>query len=81
MAVGDILEIRKGPYTFIITIKGLSNRRGPAKEAILLYEESQESIEKRERLRIGMQAQIRPDPGGRPTKKDRRNLAKIRQAE
>ncbi len=73
---GEVLEIRKGPYQFTVTILGLSNRRGPAKEAVLLYEESRESIEKRERVRLGMQAQIRPNPGGRPTKKDRRKFSK-----
>jgi ribosome-associated heat shock protein Hsp15 len=76
LSFGDILEIRKGPYTFTVTLQGLSNRRGPAKEAVLLYEESLESAEKRERVRLGMQAQIRPTPGGRPTKKDRRDFSK-----
>ncbi|MBF0455196.1 MAG: RNA-binding protein [Magnetococcales bacterium] len=76
MSVGEVLEIRKGPYLFTVTILALSNRRGPAKEAVLLYEESVESQEKRERTRIGMRAQIQPNPGGRPTKKDRRTFAK-----
>jgi ribosome-associated heat shock protein Hsp15 len=77
MSVGDVLEIRKGPYLFTVTILALSNRRGPAKEAVLLYEESQESSEKREKVRIGMRAQVLPNPGGRPTKKDRRNFSKV----
>ncbi|MBF0358708.1 MAG: RNA-binding protein [Magnetococcales bacterium] len=77
LALGDILDIRKGPYIYTVKVLGLSNRRGPAKEAVLLYEESQESREKRERIQIGMKAQIRPSPGGRPTKKDRRKFSNI----
>ncbi|MBF0194488.1 MAG: RNA-binding protein [Magnetococcales bacterium] len=76
MATGDKLDIRRGTFIYSVTILGLSNRRGPAKEAVLLYEESQESIEKRERVQIGMRAQINPNPGGRPTKKDRRKFSK-----
>ncbi|MBF0382006.1 MAG: hypothetical protein HQL69_13365 [Magnetococcales bacterium] len=76
MSVGDSLDIRKGTYIFSVKILALSNRRGPAKEAVLLYEESVESIEKRQRVQIGMRAHIKPTPGGRPTKKDRRKFAK-----
>jgi ribosome-associated heat shock protein Hsp15 len=76
MSPGEVLDIRKGPYIFTVTIKDLSNQRGPAKDAVLLYEESQESIDKRERVKIGMQAQVRPNPGWRPTKKDRRKFVK-----
>ncbi|MBF0447363.1 MAG: RNA-binding protein [Magnetococcales bacterium] len=76
LSVGEVLEIRKGPFVYIITIQALSDRRGPYKEAILLYEESQESIGRRERVQEGLKAQIRPVPGGRPTKKDRRNYTK-----
>jgi ribosome-associated heat shock protein Hsp15 len=76
MSTGDTLDIRKGTFIFSVKILGLSNQRRPAKEAVLLYEESQESIEKRERVQIGMRAQVKPTPGGRPTKKDRRKFAK-----
>ena len=37
--LGDKLSIHKTPFTFEIIVEGLSVRRGPAKEAQLLYSE------------------------------------------
>jgi ribosome-associated heat shock protein Hsp15 len=75
----DILTISKPPYEFIITVLGLSNKRGPATEAQKLYQESAESLEKRELLR----EQIKNEPlgfrheKGRPSKRDRRHIIKF----
>ncbi len=44
---GDRLMITKGEMVFDITVKGINPQRRPAKEAVLLYEESAESITKR----------------------------------
>ena len=44
---GDRLIITKGEMVFDITVKGINSQRRPAKEAVLLYEESAESIAKR----------------------------------
>ena len=76
--VGDELQIRRGPYEWVVTVNGLSTRRGPAKETALLYEETEESVRKREAVRVQVQSQPAPfgKRGGRPTKKDRRDLAR-----
>ena len=38
--VGDRLQIRRGPYEWVVTVNALSTKRGPAREAALLYEET-----------------------------------------
>jgi ribosome-associated heat shock protein Hsp15 len=78
--VGDELRLRLNQYTYVVTVRALSERRGPAKEAQLLYEESAESRAERERL--AEQRRLAPTPayeeGGRPTKRDRRELSRVR---
>jgi len=75
--VGEELTIRRGPYECIVMVRALSDHRGPAKEAILLYEETTESIRNREVVRAQVQAEGSPfsRSAGRPTKKDRRDLS------
>ena len=74
--VGDSLRIRLGPFVHELTVRALSERRGPASVAATLYDESPESVSARERLRE--QHRLAPtmqyQEGGRPTKKDRRAL-------
>ncbi len=75
---GDALEIRKGALTFTITIVGLHDRRGPASAARLLYEESQESIAKREQVKE--ERRLITAPAGKPDRRpDKRDRRKIRQ--
>lgn len=76
---GDELRIRRGPYEWVVTVTGLSTRRGPAREAALLYEETEQSIRNREAARAQIQAEATPfrERGGRPTKKDRRDWARL----
>lgn len=45
---GDVLRIRKGFETWVVTVKGLNGQRRPAAEARLLYEESAYHREQRE---------------------------------
>src|SRR5438105_2124974 len=75
--IGDQLRIRVGPFVHGLTVRALSDRRGPAAAAALLFEESAESIAARERLRE--QHRLAPtaqyEEGGRPTKKDRRTMS------
>lgn len=77
--VGEEVTIRRGAYEWVVTVKGLSARRGPAKEAMLLYEETPASIENRAIAKSQIQAegQLFPRLGGRPTKKDRRDLSRL----
>ncbi len=74
--VGDALRVRLGPYDWLITVRALTGRRGSARDAQLLYDESPEGKAARERLAEAHK--IAPTPAyrgkGRPTKKDRRKL-------
>src|SRR5210317_1562851 len=45
---GDELRIRRGELEFIVIVQGLSDKRRPAKEAQLLYEETEFSMQQRE---------------------------------
>lgn len=78
--IGDELKINKIPFTFEITVKGLSIRRGPAKEAILLYAEHEESIQKRETLaeQRKLDAAQFPHAERRPDKRDRRRIIRFK---
>jgi ribosome-associated heat shock protein Hsp15 len=74
--VGDSIEISFGQGRRIaLVVDALSARRGPAKEAALLYSETEESVRERERMRAEAAAQPKPvvtRGAGRPTKRDRR---------
>jgi ribosome-associated heat shock protein Hsp15 len=72
--VGDQLTIRTGYVERSVVIRDLSKQRRGAKEAVLLYEETPESIEHREQeVKLRRQAAaLRPRGVGRPTKKERR---------
>ena len=76
---GDALSIRSGPYTWDITVLMLSERRGPAAEAAKLYSESDESRRIREEkiALLKIERQSNPFPGGRPTKKARRQIIRF----
>jgi len=75
--VGDLLRIRVGPFVHAVMVRALSDRRGPASAAALLFEESAESIAARERLREQhrLAPSVQYEEGGRPTKKDRRTMS------
>lgn len=73
---GDEIFLRKPPYEFTFKVRALSDRRGPAAEARLLYAESAESLAARERLAAEMR-DMPPPLRGRPTKKDRREIERF----
>jgi len=78
--VGDELRIRLNQYTHVVHVHALSERRGPAQEARQLYAETEES--QRERERLAEQRRLAPpmayEEGGRPTKRDRRDLSRFK---
>ena len=78
--LADTLTIHKTPFTFEITVEGLSVRRGPAKEARLLYTEKEESIKKRETLaeQRKLNAAQFPHAERRPDKRDRRRIIRFK---
>lgn len=75
----DRLEISNGESHWQVTVKALSDKRGPAPEARLLYDESAESISAREAQRENRKLVIDPaaDLHGRPTKRDRRQIRRF----
>jgi ribosome-associated heat shock protein Hsp15 len=76
---GDTLELRTGPVRISVVIRGTAPRRGPASEASLLYQETEESREARERHAEERRlARQEGGEGGRPTKRDRRRLEDVK---
>lgn len=73
VSVGMELDVRQGWDTRTIVVKGLSEHRRGAPEAALLYEETQQSIDKRTKLaeQRRLHAQLE-QPIAKPDKKDRR---------
>jgi ribosome-associated heat shock protein Hsp15 len=76
LAVGDRVRVRQPPFEVVLLVKALSERRGPAAQAALLYEELAESVAARQALATQMRTSPVPayEHEGRPTKKDRRRL-------
>jgi len=78
--VGDRMSIRIGAYEWIVIVTALSDRRGPAEVARTLYAEDEASrtqrVEAVERRRAGFEPE--PQPGGRPEKRQRRELRRLR---
>jgi ribosome-associated heat shock protein Hsp15 len=70
---GDTVVVRRPPFEHTVIVKGLSERRGPASEAALLYEETEESRARRTVLAAEMKSLPSPRFKGRPTKKTRRD--------
>ena len=77
---GDALRIRIGPYDWLVTVRAVTERRGPPRDAQLLYDETAEGRAARERLAEAHR--LAPAPRyqgkGRPTKKRRDRAARRR---
>jgi ribosome-associated heat shock protein Hsp15 len=76
VTVGDSMLISIGVAEFQITVRGLTHYRRPASEARELYEESEESMLKRQEQReLRRMANVGyVPPGVKPNKKDRRKI-------
>jgi ribosome-associated heat shock protein Hsp15 len=76
VGLGDAVRVRHGPVEYLVHVRGLSEHRGPAREAVTLYEE--DPVTKRERETRVLQLRAMPtafhDGKGKPTKKQRRDL-------
>jgi ribosome-associated heat shock protein Hsp15 len=78
LKVGDELFVRTPVLEYTLHVLELSDKRGSAAVAAKLYAETDDSRRKREAKR----EQVQHEPGavirGRPTKRDRRHLHKVR---
>ena len=76
---GERLKIRKDQEVFEIIVRGLNEQRRPASEARKLYEETTESIARREEQAALRKATLasRPPPT-RPSGHDRKLLRRLR---
>lgn len=77
---GDMLQVKNEGGDFRIEVLLLSEVRGPASVAQILYRETEESRTAREKLAEERKAmrQIESLPETRPNKRDRRVLARLR---
>ncbi|MGZ8219173.1 RNA-binding S4 domain-containing protein [Methylomagnum sp.] len=80
IGIGARLEISKDQYTWDITVLALKAQRRPAPEAALLYEETSESLAKRqaeiERRKLDREFGVQPE--GRPDKRGRRLIHRFK---
>lgn len=77
---GDLLKVGSQPDTREIRVLGMPRRRGPATEAATFYEETEQSIARREANREQRQLDrlSEPRPEVRPDKRSRRQLNQLR---
>lgn len=79
--IGAVIEIRQGFDERTVVVTALSDKRGSAPQAALLFEETPESIARRELHAEQRKAQraMNPISPGRPTKQDRRKIHRFKQ--
>ncbi len=82
ISAGQCVEIHKGPYEFVVHVERLLSKRVSAKEAVLAYLETPESVQKRallsQRLKDDRLAAQGERLAGRPNKRERRQIHKFK---
>lgn len=83
LSVGDMLTIRRGWTEETVVVRALSEERGNATAARTLYEETEDSVIRRqaEVSRRRMERAGLKLPERRPTKRDRRALKELKELE
>lgn len=81
VSIGDRLTVRRGWTAETIVVEGLSEQRGNAQNARALYRETPESVERREAevARRRMERAGLTVPASRPSKRDRREIKKLKE--
>jgi len=75
---GEELRIRRGEVEFTVIVQGVSGKRRPAREAQLLYEETEASILQREEMRQKKRLEAAGRMFGPMKKPDKRSRRQIR---
>jgi ribosome-associated heat shock protein Hsp15 len=80
VAPGTPIEIRRGPVQWQVVVRAVARHRRPASEAALLYEETPESIEQRQREaeQRRLEAGERRERLGKPSKRERRDATRLK---
>ena len=85
LRLGDTVQVRIGVVTRSVVVKAISDKRGGAPVAALMFEETPDSVA--QRAAAAEQRRLAPEPAlslsqGRPTKRERRDsdLAHAQQA-
>lgn len=80
ISAGDKIHLTLNSLPYLITVLALNHQRRPAPEARALYEEDSKVAQEREQQKLLDQASriTAAYPDGRPTKRDRRELDKIK---
>ncbi len=76
MRGGEFVTVRRGGFAWVVEVIALSDRRGGAEAAALLYRETPASIAAREDALLQRRTAraAAPETPGRPTKRQRRKL-------
>lgn len=78
---GDVVEVRVGETTWTVVVRAVAEKRGSARVAATLYQETAESVADRERRAAERRALFPAGAGSggpRPTKLDRRRIEGLR---
>ena len=80
LRAGDLVSFNRGAVDFECHVAAIPQRRGPAREAILCYTETDASRARREQQaqRMRLAAAMTPRPEERPDKHQRRELRRLR---
>ena len=80
IVVGDVIDLTLNSLPYKLTVLALNEQRRPAPEARLLYQEDEATAQNREAQKLLDQASriTAAYPDGRPTKRDRRQLDKMK---
>jgi len=77
--IDDMLTVSRGQVEIELQVRGLCKQRRPASEAVLLYQETETSAERRQQQATERRliAGSDPSPNRRPNKKDRRHIIRF----
>ncbi|SSY71224.1 RNA-binding S4 domain-containing protein [Alysiella crassa] len=83
IVVGDVVDLTLNSLPYKLKILALNHQRRPSPEARLLYEEDAQTTAQREAQKALDQASriTAAYPDGRPTKRDRRQLDRMKRGE